>query len=123
MGAKWTVFIWEMSMALPLQISFQDFDPSDAVRARIREEAEKLEHYCDRIISFRVVVSEPHRHHHKGRIFNVKLFIALPGGHEVVVNKLDNGDHAHEDVYVTIRDAFAAAKRQLADHLCKHRDH
>lgn len=99
-------------MKLPLQITFQDIEHSDAVAARIREKVEKLEHYFDRIMSCRVVVEAPHRHHHKGKIYNVRIDITVPGG-EIVVNRNSGLDHAHEDIYVAIRDAFNEAKRQL----------
>jgi len=42
-------------MELPLQIAFRHMDSSDAVAARIRERAEELERFFDRIMSCRVV--------------------------------------------------------------------
>ena len=45
-----------------------------------------------------------------GRAFNVRLDITVPGK-ELVVNR-----EADEDVYVALRDAFNAAKRQLEDY-------
>lgn len=41
--------------------------------------------------------------------------MAIPGGAEVAAQRNPGKDHAHEDVYVAIRDAFAAARRQLQD--------
>jgi cold shock CspA family protein len=41
--------------------------------------------------------------------------MALPGGGELSVQRNPPLDHAHEDVYVAIRDGFAAARRQLQD--------
>jgi cold shock CspA family protein len=40
----------------------------------------------------------------------------VPGG-EIVVNRNHPLDHAHEDVYVAMRDSFDAARRQLEDHV------
>ena len=45
-----------------------------------------------------------------GRAFNVRLDITVPGK-ELVVNR-----EADEDVYVALRDAFNAARRQLEDY-------
>ena len=59
-----------------------------------------------------VVVDTPHRHHHQGKVFNVKLQLALPG-EDVVVDMERPQRESHEDVYVVIRDAFDAAKKQL----------
>jgi ribosomal subunit interface protein len=89
-------------------------DPSPAVEARIRKKAEKLERFHDRIIGCTVVVEAPHRHHHKGKLFSVKVEISVPG-EDVVVDHAKPADHAHEDVYVAIRDAFNAAVRRLED--------
>ncbi|MGB1548585.1 MAG: HPF/RaiA family ribosome-associated protein, partial [Alphaproteobacteria bacterium] len=43
-------------------------------------------------------------------------------GKELVVTHSGPKDHAHEDVYVAIRDAFGAAARQLEDHARKLRE-
>lgn len=97
-------------MQIPLQITVRDIQHSDAVEANVRQKAGKLEEFSAHIISCRVVVDMPHRHAHQGRQFNVRLDIGVPGS-EIVVNR----DH-NEDVYVAVRDAFDAAKRQLEDY-------
>ena len=102
-------------MQIPLEITFHNMDHSDAVDANIREKAAKLERYFDRIIACRVVVEAPHKHSRKGKMFEVRVDISVPGK-EIVVNRNGPKNHAHEDVYVAIRDAFAAAGRQLEDH-------
>jgi ribosome-associated translation inhibitor RaiA len=102
-------------MQQALEIVFEDFEPSEAISARLREEAEKLEQFNSRITSARVVIAKPHQHQHKGNSYQVRIHITIPGAKDVVVNH-DPGDHnAHEDAYVTIRDAFRAARRQLKD--------
>jgi len=107
-------------MKLPLQITFKGMDPSPAIEARIRERAQKLERFYDRIMSCRVVVEAPHRHHYKGNLYHIALDLTVPRG-EIVVNRNDERNHAHEDVHVAIRDAFAAAARQLEDYGRKQR--
>ncbi|MEF3192876.1 MAG: HPF/RaiA family ribosome-associated protein [Halothiobacillaceae bacterium] len=99
-------------MQLPLQITFRDIPPSEAIEAAIREKAKKLERYFDRITSCRVIVEAPHKHHHKGKLYEVSINITIPG-HEIVVSHDNHDRHEHEDIYVSIRDAFMAAKRQL----------
>jgi ribosomal subunit interface protein len=96
-------------MKLPLQITIRDFPQSEALEARIREKAAKLEEFHPRITSCRVTVEEIRKHHQQGRHFQVSLDVRVPGK-EIVVN------HAHdEDVYVALRDAFDAANRQLEE--------
>ena len=107
-------------MQLPLQITFRNLEHSDAIEAKIREKATKLERYADNMTSCRVVVEAPHQHHHKGVIYKVNIDITLPGK-EIVVNNHSDLNHAHEDVYVAMRDAFDAARRQLEDYLRKRR--
>ena len=99
-------------MTIPVQITFRHMDSSSAVETRVRELASHLGVFSDRIQSCRVVVDSPHRHHHQGKVFNVKVQLALPG-EDVVVDMERPQRDGHEDVYVVIRDAFDAAKRQL----------
>jgi hypothetical protein len=87
-------------------------ETSEAVESRVRDLASHLGVFSDRITSCRVVLDSPHRHHHQGKVFNVKVQLALPG-EDVVVDMERPDRDGHEDVYVVIRDAFDAAKRQL----------
>jgi ribosomal subunit interface protein len=100
-------------MQIPLQITIRGIEHSDALETHIRNKADKLDEFFDHIMSCRVVVEVPHKHHHQGKQFNVRLDIGVPGS-EIVVNR----DHA-EDVYVALRDAFDAAKRQVEDYVRK----
>jgi ribosomal subunit interface protein len=96
-------------------------EPSAAVEANIREKAGKLEQFYDRIMSCRVVVEVPHGHQHQGRLYQVRIDLGVPDGELVVSHEHHHRDHAHEDVYVAIRDAFDAMKRQLEDYARKRR--
>ncbi|MGB6428208.1 MAG: ribosome-associated translation inhibitor RaiA [Methyloceanibacter sp.] len=101
-------------MPVPLQISFRNMDASPAVEAVIREKVTKLDRFFDRIVSCNITVEAPHRHHHKGKLYKVRVDIGMPGK-DVHVNQEGPQNHAHEDVYVAIRDAFDAAVRQIED--------
>jgi ribosomal subunit interface protein len=90
-------------------------DPSKAIEAKIRERAERLDRFFDGIMSCRVVVEAPHAHHHKGKLYHVRIDLTVPNN-ELVVNRRNDGNHAHEDVYVAIRDAFKALQRQLEEY-------
>ncbi len=102
-------------MQLPLQITFRDIDPSPAVEAAIRERAARLERFADRITSCHATIEFHNDNHRKGRLFHCRIDIRVPGRH-IVVGHDGRHNHAHEDVYVTIGDAFDAAKRQLEDY-------
>jgi ribosomal subunit interface protein len=107
-------------MDLPLQITWRDIPPSEAVEADIREKAQKLEQFYDHIVSCHVVVEAPHAHHHKGKLYRLHIEIKVPG-HAINVSRVPEQNHAHEDLYVTVRDAFDAARRQLQDYARLHR--
>lgn len=98
-------------MRLPLQITARNFELTEALEEAIRRKADKLDQFSDNIVACRVVVDCPHRHHHKGALYNVTIDLSVPG-HEFVVSHEPN-----EDLYVALRDAFDAARRQLLDHL------
>jgi ribosomal subunit interface protein len=107
-------------MQLPLQVMFRNMEPSAAIEARIRERAQGLERYYDRIMSCRVAVELHHRHHQQGNLFHVRVDLKVPDG-EIVANREPAEHHAHEDVYVAIRDAFDATRRQLEDYARRRR--
>ena len=126
-------------MEIPLQITFRNMPPSEAIERNIREKTAKLDSFYERITSCRVIVEAPHRHHHKGKAYEVRIDLTVPGG-EIVINhaparlsalKLSEArgsekeliethepskHAAHADVYVAIRDAFNAAGRKLEDY-------
>lgn len=107
-------------MEVPLQITLRRLSPSEAVETAVREKVQKLAEFCDDIMSCRVMVELPHRHHHKGKLYHIRIYLTLP--HEQIVVKRDPRKHtAHEDIYVAIRDAFDAAKRQLQDYVRRRR--
>ena len=70
-------------MKIPLKITFRNMEPSKAIEDNIREKAAKLDSLCDRIMSCRVTVEAPHRHHHgTGADFADESFVFDGGGGE-----------------------------------------
>lgn len=107
-------------MKLPLQISFRSIPRSTKIENAILEHADRLDEFAERIMSCRVVVDVPHRHHRQGNLYQVRIDITLPGG-EVVVNREPPRHTDFKDVRVAIRDAFDAAVRQLEDYVRRQR--
>jgi cold shock CspA family protein len=131
-------------MKIPLQVSFRNMPPSDVIEANIREKAAKLDSFYDRIMACRVIVEAPHRRHHKGKLYHVRIDLTLPGGELVVKREPKHVEPAklrspqlsgrelteshepskyaaHDDVYIAIRDAFNAAGRKLQDYARRQR--
>lgn len=98
-------------MQIPLELTLRDIPESAAVEGRIREKAARLERFHDRIMSCRITVESPQHRKHQGKLYSVHIDITVPGGGELVVNRVQD-----EDVFVAIRDAFNAVTRQLEDY-------
>lgn len=107
-------------MTNEFQIVYHNIDQSEAINAAVSKRIGKLKRFCDRIITGRVVLDSPHNNHHKGKVYSIGLEIHTPSK-EVRVNQEHHANHAHEDLYVAIRDAFDAAERQLKSVDKKHR--
>lgn len=102
-------------MKLPLQVTIRDIPHSEAIEKNIREKAEKLDRFNDRIMSCRIVVEATQRRHHQGKLYGVRIDITVPGK-ELAVTREEN-----EDVYIAVRDAFNATVRRLEEHGRKQR--
>jgi ribosomal subunit interface protein len=98
-------------MNKPLQVLFHGVDRSVAVEDHVRDKVAKLERLFPQITGCRVTIAMPHTHQHQGNKFDVRIDVSVPGK-ELVVNR----EHGDEDMYITLRDAFDAARRQLDAH-------
>lgn len=120
---------------IPLQITIHDLPPSEALEAHIRDRVNKLDVLFAHIPSCRVLVEMSHRHQQQGKQFNVRfnsekyrsamraarqqqgkqfnvcINLDIPG------NKIAINRSHHADVYVALRDAFDAVRRQLEDYV------
>ena len=91
----------------PTQITLHNIRRSPALSARIRQLSERLEHHQSEIVHCRVAVShEPATR--KGGLYTISVRVRIPG-RELAAT------HQDEEVYVALRDAFDAMRRQLAD--------
>jgi len=96
-------------MVAQLQITVRDMLHSAVLESRIRQKLAALERIHPRITAFHVTLEAPPNRHRKGGHFRVMLDIKVPGA-EIVVTR----DH-NEDIYVALRDACQAARRQLVE--------
>lgn len=102
-------------MQASLLVAFQGCEPSDAVRASIQREFGRLETHDHRITSGRVTVIGPGDHHRHGASFQIHILLTMPPNENVVVSHSPSDDRYHEHVEVAVKDAFAAARRQVDD--------
>jgi ribosome-associated translation inhibitor RaiA len=94
-------------MQMPLKITFCQMPHSEALEARIRSKAAKLEAHNPNTTGCTVTIEEQRLHQQQGRWFNVRVVVRVPD-REVVVNR----DH-DEDPNVALREAFDAVTRRL----------
>ena len=97
-------------MEIPLQLKVRDMTLKEETENKIRNRVQKLGKVFDRITHCRVVVEAPHRHHKKGRLCQVSIYLTVPGN-ELVIKREPN-----TDLRVAIRDAFDVARRRLEDY-------
>jgi ribosomal subunit interface protein len=121
-GRYMTMIAENNTYKLPLEITFRDFESSDAVTEAVEQKLQKLMKFYDRIERCHVTLSAPHRHHSKGKQYHIHIDLHVPGKN-VIVSHDPKDDKSHEDFYVSLRDAFATAERQLKAHVRKMKDH
>lgn len=119
---SWDVLKGEHRMQVPIQISFENSEPSENIRSEIERHAKRLEKFYDRITSCKVAVIAPQTRHRKGDLFKIDVRIAMAEHKDILVTKSHGDALAHEHVKVAIKDAFAAAQRQIEDAVREMRD-
>jgi ribosomal subunit interface protein len=100
---------------MPLQITVRHMEPSPALEARIRELAARLDRFSPSIMHCHVIVDAPAKHQHQGGLFEVRIDLMVPE-QTIATRRTHAIHHSHEDVYVALRDAFRAARRQVEDY-------
>lgn len=94
-------------MTVSRQITFRDIPHSDAIKNHLDEKIDKLAQFCEKIISCHVVVELASRSQHQGNLHNIRITLTVPG------KELISKHNETEDMYISIRDAFADMTRQL----------
>jgi ribosome-associated translation inhibitor RaiA len=106
-------------MQIPLQINCEHTELSEAVRTAIEHEVGRLEAFEHHITGCRVAVAAPSAKHRHGAVYRINIWITIPPHENIVVSHQPSDDRGHEDVLGSIKDAFAAARRQIKA-LAKH---
>jgi ribosome-associated translation inhibitor RaiA len=110
-------------MERPLEIGFHNMQSSESLEAEIRERVARLEQRFPHMIGCRVSVEALHRQHRTGNIFEAHVVVSVKD-RDLAASREPH--HAKErftnpDIRVSLREAFAAAERQLQDHAGKRR--
>jgi len=103
-------------MDIPLELSFHNLEPSDALKTAVRAHVNKLEQFHDHIIGCRVVIEMPHKSQKaSGNPPDVHIVLRVPGKEIVVSKELAHAGHkkAATDAYAVLDNAFAVAQHRL----------
>jgi ribosome-associated translation inhibitor RaiA len=84
---------------------------SEAVEAKIRARTDRLARFSEDIQKCEIWLESPHRHHRKGYLYAIRIRLTVPG-EEIDIRLQPETD----DVYVAVREAFDAARRNLEDY-------
>ena len=76
-------------MQVPLDITFRNSEPSEAIRSEVEKQAKRL--------------------------FKIDICVAMPQHKDILVSKAHGDAPEHQHVMVAIKDAFAVAQRQIED--------
>jgi ribosomal subunit interface protein len=90
-----------------LTIKTRDLSLTEPIETLVRERAEKLERFYDRLHGCVVTLHGPGNRHKNGGPYSVRIDLAVPGSDLVVKRQQE------EDLQVALREAFDAAERQL----------
>jgi len=97
-------------MTVPLDITVRDIEKTPFIEEKIRQKADKLTQFYDRIESIKAVIEVPQNHKHNGKLFSASLEVLVPNKKLIVNRKAD------ENLYIAIRDAFAAMTSQVKEY-------
>lgn len=101
-------------MQSPPTITYRNMDPSLAIDDHIRRRLEELERAHPRIVACNVVIDAPQKKQVKGRAFEVRLTLSVPGP-DIHVSRQVGRSGSAEDVSLAIHEAFDAARRLLKE--------
>jgi ribosome-associated translation inhibitor RaiA len=106
-------------MDIPLELSFHNLEPSDALKASVEAHVQKLEQLHDHIIGCRVAIEMPHKSQKaSGNQPDVHIVVRVPGKEIVVSKELAHAGHKKSatDAYAVLDNAFAVAASRLKEY-------
>ncbi len=107
-------------MQRPVQITYRGLTSSPAIEDAIQKRADKLEQLELGVTAVDVVLSIPSHHHRKGNFVHVRVDVEV-NGKRVVTDREPEKKIDHQDVYLSLRDAFDAAERRVHQLHAKYR--
>jgi hypothetical protein len=103
-------------MQVPLDLTFKNFKDDGRIESLVKEKVEKIEQACPNMISCHVFIEQLTNHKYHQQSHHVRIAIAFPPNHEVIINREPLKGKAQGEFLTTIlRDAFIAARRRIQE--------
>lgn len=102
-------------MQVPLEVTYRGVEKTDAIETLVLKKVAKLEEVCDHINSCRIAIEKPHDRPDSGSPYRVRIDLTVPPGHEIVADSNPAEGIQYSELETVVRDAFDAARRQLAE--------
>jgi hypothetical protein len=102
-------------MQVPVQVVLKKVPEPAVARQEILKAAAALERFHGRVTGCRVSVSNPDARHRTGGLFDVHVVVSVPGHKDIVVTRRAEDQLEREHLSVSLRKAFAQARRRLQD--------
>lgn len=102
-------------MQVPVHVVLKGVAQPAAVRAEVVKAANGLERFHGRVTACRVSVTNPDTRHRTGSLFDVHVVLSVPGHADIVVSRRAEDQPEREHISVSLRKAFAQARRRLQD--------
>ncbi|MFW5882502.1 MAG: HPF/RaiA family ribosome-associated protein [Planctomycetota bacterium] len=94
-------------------VSFEDMAHDPRLEDEVVQRAERLERFCDHIISCRVAIARPNKHPSQGSGYRVRVEVTVPPRHELVTSRDSSQGHVHQDAAQVVREAFRAMEERV----------
>ena len=98
-----------------VEITFKDINKTPEYEQVIREKIDKLEKFCNYMISCRVIVERPQKYPDTANPYRVRIYITVPPSHEIIAKESASQGGIHDNLLTVINRTFHAAERQLKE--------
>jgi ribosome-associated translation inhibitor RaiA len=79
-------------MQVPLDITFQNSEPSETIRSEVEKQAKRLEKFHDPVTSCHVTVIAPTMKRRHGDLFKIDILVAHEAEGMFLIHRRDRGD-------------------------------
>jgi hypothetical protein len=99
-----------------MDITLKNFKDDGKIEKLVREKMDKIEKVCPKVTSCHVFIEQMTNPKHNHHSYHVRIAIAFPPHHEVIITRDPAKGGVQEQFLTTIvKDAFIAARRRIQE--------